>query len=82
MRYASFLVRIWLPDEETTSGEPVLRGTVEHVQSGTANRLTCLEDVLVFIYVCVAKKKYDESEQQATMKKRAKTFDDTDKKRE
>ena len=68
MRYASFLVRIWLPDEETTPGEPVLRGTIEHVQSKTSSHLTTLEDVLAFIYACIAQTKHSEIEQRATNK--------------
>ena len=49
MRYASFLVRIWLPDAQSASGEPVLRGQIEHVQTGAVSRLSNLEDVAAFI---------------------------------
>ena len=49
MRYASFIVRIWVSDEHLTSGELALRGQIEHVQSKVVTHLTCLEDVTAFI---------------------------------
>jgi hypothetical protein len=49
MHYASFLVRIWLPDVESSSVESALRGQIEHVQSMATAHLTNLEDVLAFI---------------------------------
>jgi hypothetical protein len=48
MRYASFLVRLWQSDADTAISDGALRGGVEHVQSGTAVRVRCLEDLAEF----------------------------------
>jgi hypothetical protein len=48
VRYASFVVRIWQPEDTDVSGGD-LRGRIEHVQSGAVGRLAHLDDVIVFI---------------------------------
>ncbi len=48
MRYASFIVRLWGSDSDTAISDGALRGGVEHVQSGTAVRVRCLEDLAEF----------------------------------
>ena len=66
MRYASFLVRIWLPDEETGSGEVGLRAIVENLQNRVVVHLSSLEDVLACIHGALVVGDYDQSIPQFT----------------
>ena len=49
MRYTSFVVRIWLPGDETHPDPTTYRGLIEHVQSGTAARVGSLEEIQRFM---------------------------------
>jgi hypothetical protein len=45
LRYASFVIRLWLPDTPNHS-EPVgLRGSIEHIQSGRVLQITDPEKI-------------------------------------
>ena len=48
MRYASFIVRVWQSEADTAVSDDALRGGVEHVQSGIAVQVRCLEDLTAF----------------------------------
>lgn len=47
MRYASFIIRFWLVEDDSSRLE--LRGIVEHLQSGTTVHFTNLEALAVSI---------------------------------
>ena len=53
MRYASFIVRLWGSDSDTTILHHTLRGGVEHVQSRTVVQVRCLEDLTAFFRMCL-----------------------------
>ena len=53
MRYASFVVRLWGSDADTAISDGILRGGVEHVQSGIALQVRCLEDLTSFFRMCL-----------------------------
>lgn len=44
-----FLVRVWMERREIPGAEPLLRGSVEHVGSGTRRFVKALEEVVSFI---------------------------------
>ena len=45
----SFIVKLWLEDQDGKKGRRVWRGYVTHVPSGAQRYLTCLNDIEEFI---------------------------------
>jgi hypothetical protein len=45
----SFIVKLWLEDEDRNAGRRVWRGYVTHVPSGAHRYLKCLSDIEEFI---------------------------------
>jgi hypothetical protein len=64
MRYASFVVRLWLPEADLTADQPALRGRIEHVQTGAVGRLSNLEDVSAFIRRHILKETSEQRQQE------------------
>jgi hypothetical protein len=49
LRYTSFVLRLWQPDNHRGTTETRFRGQIEHVQSGAVARVQCPEDVTQFV---------------------------------
>lgn len=45
MRYASFVIRLWLPDTRNVPESMEPRGSIEHVQSSRVVQITGLEKI-------------------------------------
>jgi len=49
LRYTSFIIRLWLPDDAPDPDQAGCHGLIEHIQSGTAARIGSLEEIQQFI---------------------------------
>ncbi len=49
MRYASFVIRLWQPEVNHDPPGSAWHGRIEHVQTGAAAHVTCMDDIAAFI---------------------------------
>lgn len=49
MRYTSFVLRLWQPEDDRGVAEVRFHGQIEHVQSGAVGHVRCPEDVTLFV---------------------------------
>jgi len=49
LRYTSFVLRLWQPEDGRGATETRFHGQIEHVQSGAVGRVRCPEDVTYFV---------------------------------
>jgi len=62
VQYASFVIRLWQINPEDKTTERIVKGSVEHIQSGEVKMVTGLEDVPAIIRCWFGKEPTDTGE--------------------